>query len=244
MARPFDLIPPKLIRQGPPPDEARKELILFHGAWRGIWAWQGLAGPLSSAGYGLNMLELPGHGLEESWPLPRFTSLKDYADYAARAAGALHRPVLIGHSMGGWIVQKLLEVTDLPSVLLAPLPGSGLPFKGLLHFVATHPTQAFWNLMGRSMSFEDDERELGEPWRVTMEMGLGLVRANPRKGLCPRLVVAGDQDPLIPPEALLRLADRLGAGYELLSGYSHLLWQENDPGPVAELLLDFLAELS
>ena len=46
-----------------------------------------------------------------------------------RAAASLGHPVLVGHSLGGWQVQKIWQTVDLPGVLLAPLPGWGLPFR-------------------------------------------------------------------------------------------------------------------
>ena len=140
MARPFDLVPLKMSRQGPPPQEAKREVLLIHGAWRGSWVWQDMAEAAAAAGFGVNLLDLPGHSLPP-WQLPWSTSLRDYAMYVARAVGRLSRPILAGHSMGGWIVQKILELIDLPAVLLAPLPGSGLPFKGLLNFVVDHPQE-------------------------------------------------------------------------------------------------------
>lgn len=119
MARPFDKLGLRLERLGPPKEQARRELLMVHGAGAGANQWQGLAQPLAWAGYGVNLIDLPGHG-QDPWQLPAWTSLNDYVDYAGRALEALGRPVLVGWAMGGWIVARLLERADLPAVLLEP----------------------------------------------------------------------------------------------------------------------------
>ena len=137
MARPFESMRPAITRLGPPPEAARREVLLIHGAWGGAWVWGGLARDLAAEGYGVNLIEQPGHG-QDRWDLPSLTSVNDYADLSRRAAASLGRPVLVGHSLGGWQVQKIWETEDLPGVLLAPLPGSGLPwhtfFKLNMHY--------------------------------------------------------------------------------------------------------------
>jgi pimeloyl-ACP methyl ester carboxylesterase len=238
MARPFDLVPLKITRLGPSPVKARREALFLHGAWSGPDDWEGLAEPIARAGFGVNLLELPGHG-QPVWELPAFTSLKDYAAYAARAAANLGHPILVAHSMGGWIAQKLLEVVDLPAVFLAPLPGSGLPLWGLMNFVRDNPRQVLEGLRGRPMRFEG-MGGIGEPSRVTWEMGLGLVRARPKPGNRPRLLIAAGKDHLVPLGAQRRLAHRLGAGLMVFDDLPHVLWQEDPGGRVCAAVLHFL----
>ncbi|MBI4798623.1 MAG: alpha/beta fold hydrolase [Desulfarculus sp.] len=252
MARPFDHLPPVLRRLGPPPAQARRELLLLPGAWRGPEAWQGLAGPLAGAGYGLNLLELPGHG-PETWDLPAFTSLRDYADLARRAAGALGRPVLLGQGLGGWLAQKILEVADLPALLLAPWPGGGLPWPGVLALARTCPRGLLGLLAGRPLALEPDqarrlgltragERLVAEPARVVLEMLLGLARAKPPRGRAPRLVLALAGHPLLPQVGQARLAARLGASLTVLPAGSGLAGRE-DRDDIIKIALDFLGVL-
>ncbi|CAO0821407.1 Alpha/beta fold hydrolase [Desulfarculales bacterium] len=258
MARPFEHLPPVLQRLGLPSGQARRELLLLHGAWHGLWCWHGLTEPLVQAGYGLNLLELPGHGYKP-WPLPTLTSLCDYADLARRAAGSLRRPVLVGHSLGGWLAQKVLEVANLPAALLAPLPGSGLPLAGVMRLAWVLPGALAELALGRPLAMPSAEaarrlllgrpqpealaaywqRLCPEPARVALEMGLGLPRARPPRGGAPRLVLAGGRDCLVPPASQARLAGALGARLHILPQAPHHLWLE-DAASVTRLLLQFL----
>jgi pimeloyl-ACP methyl ester carboxylesterase len=259
MARPLDHISPRLTRLGPPPGQARREVLFLHGAWVGAWHLMPLAQAAAQAGFGANLLDLPGHG-QGAWDLPAGTGLLDYALVAARAAGPLGRPILVGHSLGGWLAQKLLEVVDLPCLLLCPLPGAGLPWTRLARLLALDPLGLGGPFLGRPLKVRDTgilrrtclldlpqeeveamfARLAPEPARAGLDMGLGLARARPGPGLGPRLVVAAERDFFLPPARLASLARRLGADYTLLPGYPHNCWQEDPDGRVAELLLGFL----
>jgi pimeloyl-ACP methyl ester carboxylesterase len=72
-------------------------------------------------------VSLRGHG---GSPSPRHVSgcsLADYVDDVKSVVGSLpSTPVLIGHSMGGFLVQKYLEANDAPAaVLIASAPPQG-----------------------------------------------------------------------------------------------------------------------
>jgi alpha-beta hydrolase superfamily lysophospholipase len=71
---------------------------------------------------------------------PRTCSVADYVnDVDSVAASLPTKPVIIGHSMGGFVVQKYLEKHSAPAgVLLASLPVSEAS-RGLLRIVARHP---------------------------------------------------------------------------------------------------------
>ncbi|MBI5522910.1 MAG: alpha/beta fold hydrolase [Desulfarculus sp.] len=247
MARPFDHLPPTLHRLGPPPGQARREVLCLPGAWQGPGAWQDLAQPLAAAGYGLNLLELPGHG-PEPWDLPAFTSLRDYADLARRAAGSLNRPVLLGQGLGGWLAQKILEVADLPALLLAPWPGGGLPWPGLLALARACPRGLLGLLTGRPLALDlvaagrlgldrPGANLVPEPARAALEMLLGLARAYPPRGRAPRLVVALGGHPPLPLANQARLAARLGAELKILPA-GPAPWEGR--GGILEITQDFL----
>lgn len=266
MARPFESMKPALTRLGPPPEAARREVLFIHGAWGGAWVWDGLAQAVAAAGYGVNLMEQPGHGADR-WDLPSLTSINDYAGLSRRAAASLGRPVLVGHSLGGWQVQKIWQTEDLPGVLLAPLPGSGLPPLRFLRMLLSHFPEMAGALLGRPVRIRDkamarrlffrdaDEavvaahlaRLAPEPALVCLQLALslplGLGRPHPRFGREPRLLVAGTADYFIPPQRQRALAQRLGARYELLENAPHDLWLEDPRGRVRALLLEFLAGL-
>lgn len=255
MARPFTHLEPRIIRQGPPPGAAQGEVLLIHGAWHGPWCWDGLAGPLAARGYGVNRLCLPGHG-DEPWELPSLTSLADYADLARRAAAGLGRPVLIGHSLGGWLALKVLEVADLPAVLLMPLPPRGLPLLRLARLFAQFPAamapvlalgrlrvrtpamaaRLFFAPEAQPIDLEGYWRRLTpEPGRVALEMGLGLTGCRPKPGLSPRLLLAGGRDYFLPARRMRSLAARLEAEFTLLPDAGHNPWPAHLPALLERL---------
>lgn len=118
---------------------ARPTPILFvHGMGHGAWCWDEYFLPYFAAhGYVAHALSLRGHGASAGRDRLRRTSV---ADYVAQVVGGLPSPpVLIGHSMGGGIVQKYLESHAAPAaVLLASVPAKGL-LPATLRFARRHP---------------------------------------------------------------------------------------------------------
>jgi alpha-beta hydrolase superfamily lysophospholipase len=200
-------------------------------------------------GFSANCLELPGHG-PQTWDLPSATSLRDYAGLARRAAAELGRPILVGAGMGGWLALKVLEQADLPALLLAPIPGTGLPLPALARLLLSHPAMAAALVRGDRRARQLPSSMPVQPWplvkeplRVCAELALGLVRARPRPGRAHRLVVAAGRDYLLPLASLRRLADRLRARLIVLPDHSHDLLALDSGGRVAQVMCDFLAEL-
>jgi alpha-beta hydrolase superfamily lysophospholipase len=89
------------------------------------WA-EHLTGWFGAHGYPVDAPDLPHHG---QLPRPgiRFASLKDYVGAVDKVASELGwRLVLVGHSMGGYIIQKYLESASADlGVLLAVIPPTG-----------------------------------------------------------------------------------------------------------------------
>ena len=104
-------------------------LVLVHGAWHGAWCWQERFVPaLTAAGYAVHAVSLRGHGDSAGRGRLRWTRLADYVtDLTAVTAGLPAPPVLVGHSMGGLVVQKYLEQGRAAAgVLLASAPPRGI----------------------------------------------------------------------------------------------------------------------
>ncbi|ADK86262.1 alpha/beta hydrolase fold-containing protein [Desulfarculus baarsii DSM 2075] len=259
MAGPFETTPPRTTCLNP--SASGGDVLLVHGAWHGAWCWESLTPGLTATGWRVHLLDLPGHGADV-WALPAMTSIKHYADYVGRCVEAIGAPALIGHSLGGWIVQKLLETRDLPAALICPLPGGGLPLLGLLRLMAAYPLATTGTFLGRPLRIADEAmarrlfhpripvaelranlaRMVAEPARVMIEMGLGLARARAAAGARPRLVIAAEDDFFIAASALERLARRMSARLALLPGYPHNPWVDDERGLVLQELQRFLAE--
>lgn len=115
-------------RPGMPP------LLFIHGAYAGAWCWQEHYLPFfAAAGFDAHALSLSGHGGSRRRDHLDSYSIEDYVnDVAATVAGLPAPPVLIGHSMGGFVVQKYLERHAAPAaVLMCSVPPQGLAISAV-----------------------------------------------------------------------------------------------------------------
>lgn len=131
-------------------------LLFVHGAWHAAWCWdEHFLDFFAGRGYRAAALSLRGHGNSASPKRLRDCSFADYArDVAAAAAALPTPPVLVGHSMGGVIVQKYLEANAAPAaVLMASMPPGGYLGSGL-RWLRRHPWQfAKLTATGRSLPY-------------------------------------------------------------------------------------------
>ncbi len=103
-------------------------LLFVHGAWHAAWCWdENFLSFFADKGYRAMALSFRGHGESKTdKPLWR-CSVADYiADVSSVADTLASPPVIIGHSMGGLIVQKYLEKHIAPAgVLMTSIPPQG-----------------------------------------------------------------------------------------------------------------------
>ena len=132
-------------------ESASPPLLFVHGAWHGAWCWKPLMDYLAEKGFNSYACDLPGHGTRQSEGVVGL-GIMDYVDEVEYVIDelALVKPILIGHSMGGIIVQKFMEKNEAQaSVLIAPCPAMGgslwLPIKYFLH----QPIDAITATLGR-----------------------------------------------------------------------------------------------
>lgn len=131
----------ELLHEAPTHPLDAPPLLFLHGAYVGAWCWQEHFLPWFAAqGYDAWALSLRGHGGSRT-DRPRDTlSIDDYVDDVLRAQERLPaEPILIGHSMGGFVAQKALERHPFPAiVLLCSVPPTGLA-GSLLHMLLSSP---------------------------------------------------------------------------------------------------------
>jgi pimeloyl-ACP methyl ester carboxylesterase len=116
-------------------------VLFVHGAWHAAWCWdEHFLDFFEDKGYRALAVSLRGHGNSPTPKPLRACSLAEYVDDVASVADSLPtRPVVIGHSMGGGIVQKYLESHEAPAgVLLASVPPRGIR-GAMLRFARRHP---------------------------------------------------------------------------------------------------------
>ncbi|MGH8714749.1 MAG: alpha/beta hydrolase [Casimicrobiaceae bacterium] len=108
---------------------AKPSLLFVHGGYCDAWCWEPYFLPWFAArGYAAHALSLRGHGASGGQESLFVTGLDDYvADVEHVAAGLASTPVLIGHSMGAAIVERMLTTRPIrAAALLAPIPPAGL----------------------------------------------------------------------------------------------------------------------
>lgn len=104
-------------------------IVFVHGAWHGAWCWDArFLGYFADHGFDCHAPDLRGHGDSPAVNPMRWNRINDYVeDILSVVDGLDRRPVLIGHSMGGFICQHCMRRSDrLAAVgLLATVPHRG-----------------------------------------------------------------------------------------------------------------------
>jgi 3-oxoadipate enol-lactonase len=83
-------------------------VVFLHGIGGGARSFAPQIASFASAGYQPIALDLPGYGAREPVEAMSFEALAEDVEFAI-ARSALEKPVLVGHSMGGMVVQTLLR---------------------------------------------------------------------------------------------------------------------------------------
>ena len=104
-------------------------LLFVHGACHSAWCWdEHFLDFFADRGFRAAALSLRAHGRSSSDKPLRRCSITDFVDDVDTVAAVLDAPpVVVGHSMGGLIVQRYLEKQRSPAgVLLASVPPRGV----------------------------------------------------------------------------------------------------------------------
>ncbi len=123
-------------------------LLFIHGAWHAAWCWENFLGFFAENGYRAVAVSLRGHGASAVPKRFRLCSLTDYIDDVESVIAQLPvAPILVGHSMGGFIVQKYLQRNDAAAaVLLASASVRGS--RGFAQrLMRRHPWLMFRNML-------------------------------------------------------------------------------------------------
>jgi pimeloyl-ACP methyl ester carboxylesterase len=249
------------------PDGLPKEtpLLFVHGKWHGAWCWDEYFLPyFTGHGYECTALSLRGHAGSEGSEGLRWYSIADYVKDVEQVAGQFELPpVIIAHSMGGYITQKYLEShhEHPAAVLLTPIPPTGLwpstfdvlrerpmiILKSLaslgLYPVVETPEVARWSLFSEDIPTELLEsyhsKLQNESFRAYLdELGLNLVRTKRVKTQI--LIIGAENDAVVKPWLVQRTADKYEASAEIFPDMAHDVMLEAGWEKVAKRILDWL----
>jgi alpha-beta hydrolase superfamily lysophospholipase len=251
-----------------PETDARPTPVLFvHGMFHGAWCWEEHFLPyFAQRGYAAHALSLRGHVGSEGRERLRWTSLADYVSDLEQVVNQLSGPpVLVGHSMGGMIIQKYLQSHQSPAaVLLASVSPKGLLPATLrafrLHpliFIKANLTLSTYPVIGapercRELFFSPDipegnlatyfARVQDESYRAYLEMILlGLCPPGPITDT-PLLVLGAANDAAISRSEVEATARRHNTQAEFFPNMAHDMMLEASWQPVADRILGWLSE--
>lgn len=104
-------------------------VVMLHGIGADSRLWQPQRAPFAARGYEAVPLDVPGYGARPPVDALDFDGMAADVEAAMEARG-LHRPVLLGHSMGGMVAQTLLRRRPeayAAAILCATSPAFGNP---------------------------------------------------------------------------------------------------------------------
>ncbi|MBL8669133.1 MAG: alpha/beta fold hydrolase [Alphaproteobacteria bacterium] len=248
-----------------PQRRSKPNLLFVHGAYAGAWCWDVNFLPyFASRGYPSHALSLSGHGASAgAGELHQFRIANYVQDLAETVERLGQDTVLIGHSMGGFVVQKYLETRIARgAVLLASVPPEGLTLSALrlafadpLLYQQIMVVQNFgeWSsapdVLRRALFSDDAEHHMIEPYfsrfqaesqRAILDMTwLDLPLCSRIKGT-PMLVAGARRDAFFPPDMATRTAEAYGVQPLLLDDLAHAVMLEPRWQRAADSILDWL----
>jgi pimeloyl-ACP methyl ester carboxylesterase len=254
-----------------------RTIVLVHGAWVTPASWDGFRRPFEAAGFAVHTPTWPmlaGHSVAElnAAPPPGFGALSvgRIADHLEAEIEALpERPILIGHSFGGLLVQMLLDRgVGVAGVALNPAPIAGIvPGPSALTAIApavlrpngwNRPYKFTRERFGRLFANAAPAALVDEayasyvipaPGRIFHQAALWLgTRVSPARRTQPLLITGGTADRLISPYLSHAAYARqrhspARTDYRLFEGRSHLLVAEPGWEEVADVALRWIGEV-
>jgi pimeloyl-ACP methyl ester carboxylesterase len=235
-------------------------LLFVHGAWHDSRCWSdAFLKSFTDAGWEVYTLDLPQHGSYATGRRINRYSIGDYVAAVRQDVETMGRePVLIGHSMGGLIVQKYLEQAYLKAaVLIAPAPPAGVweavwkvlrtfPLNFLkanltlnLKTLVSQPEEVRWAFYSDTLDTETLERLTAQIQPESYLAFLGMLFPRVRKkyhNMVPTLVLGGEKDNLFSPRLVQQTAQYYMAASTIFAGAPHnLMLGEQAPALAARI---------
>ncbi len=230
-----------MIRRLAATQPARGAMVFVHGLCQGTWCWdQGFLQYFSEQGYDCYAIDL--HRKNENG---RSASINDYVRQLRSVVEEVGGdPILVGHSMGGFVVQKYLEKYVCSQVILiTPVPPQGaliptlrvilrhpselvhLPTGNLRAVLASHYSELFHPETDVASVNKYRKHLVRESFRAFVGMCWRRVRAR-RDQSVKVLVIGASHDGLMSKAEVATTAQRHGADLEVVENFGHNLMLE------------------
>jgi pimeloyl-ACP methyl ester carboxylesterase len=253
----------EIIRRKPTGKARTTPLLFVHGAYAGAWLWDKHYLPyFAKRGWDAVAFSLSGHGESEGRERLNGFSIRNYVqDLRELVASLPAPPVIIGHSMGGLVVQKFLEEAEVPGVvLMCSVPPHGL-LGSTMSLLWSRPSVLFdlARIIGGSDPQLDSIQEAlfhqpvdravlhecfmfmqPESMRALWDMNGFDLPLPARMRRPPMLILGAGGDIIIPPALVEATGRALHCPVEIIPNVGHALMLESDwkaaPARIAEWL--------
>lgn len=241
-------------------------ILFVHGAWHSSWYWDVyFMDYFNKKGYSTYAINLTLHD-GESNPSNREINLLTFSDYVKDVKQAIHEieepVILVGHSMGGAIIQKYLEQYPAQAaILMATVPSNGVicatlnvlkifpvrVLRGLasfsLHYIIRGKKHAKWAFYDNSITEEKlteyASKVQRESFTAYIQMLFFRVKKNYHSKI-PMLVLAAEGDKLFSVKEQLRTAKKYNADYQLIKNTGHNLMLTAAWRKTADTMIDWI----
>lgn len=243
-------------------------IVLIHGAWHAAWCWEGnFLDYFPSRGWETHAVSLRGHGQSDGASTLHSTSIEDYVADIKQVIDALPcPPILVAHSMGGFVVQKYLEHHAVAgAVLLAPVPhtGNGLcrwrmtrkyPFSLIAavltrnpYLIMRKPEMFAWACYSDKIApdvLAQHHKMLGqEAYKATIQLAGPRGLPKPSENTSPISVIGGELDRMFSVQEIQQTAKAFGVEAKIFTGMPHSLMAVPGWEKVAEWIEQWAQQL-
>lgn len=230
-------------------------VLFIHGMWADHAHWNRFRRCFEHLGFETHAVTLLGHTTPQDKADLRQVGIMDFvAQVQTRIRSLPAAPVVIGHSMGALVAQKLAELERVRALaLLGPVaPGGVSPVRpsvalciagNVLDVLLRRPFMiparnaryGILNTLPPRLQAVVYESFLYESGKALSEMLRGAISVDERRVDCPVLVAVGAMDRATPPSVARRIARKYGAEYREYPGQCHFLGASHEAmGDIAE----------
>lgn len=237
---------------------AKGNILFIHGMCHGAWCWdQGFIQRFNEAGYNGYAIDLTKHDAAGKTLGINKVTINNYLDDVKLAIKEIGGDViLVGHSMGGFIIQKYLESnTAAKAILLASVPPSGIlpaALRYLSKFPEALPSFILQDIYApfvknaATLYHPDTDQELirkckekmcSESFKVLLQMMFGPVK---KMSSTPILVLGAKEDRVINEKEVISTAQFHQVEAHVMGDLGHNMMLDTEYDKVADIVLKWL----
>ncbi len=244
-------------------------LLFVHGMWHAAWCWQPHFMPyFANLGFDTYALSLRNHGKSGRNKAIWRVRIREYVEDVRQAVESIEGdPIIVGHSMGGFITQKYLERYQPPgAILLASVPPYGImgptlkvlrkfPFSFIkanltvnLHNIVAHSDAAMELLFSESLPKDlakkyqnqlQNEAYLGYLDMMVFDLPKTKKIKNPNM-----LVIGAENDKVISPKDIEKTAKTYKTTFKIIPNIAHDIMLDTNWEDAARTMANWLSKNS